>query len=258
MEEIRKREAATSRYMPTRSTESRASSPSDSESTPSVMEVTDGNDGALVAGIALAATMQSFVCTPKTSHVGINMAYSSAQESAHLTKQKGAGSRGEIKVVGLTRVCFQLNCCFDSQNSYSYNMLFPSRPRFPVKHSVACKYNTCYVTNCSTEVGEQPILVFCSLWKRAVSLPKACWGYTAGVCGHKHVYAYPSVSCPKSYRPLYFFDQLFCIEYASMTTLFQFQFPESHKIIFCWDADVRPKFEIRPISAFKNFEFPAP
>ena len=43
-----------------------------------------------------------------------------------------------------------------------------------------------------------------------------------------------------------------------MTTLFNFQFPESHKIIFCWDADVRPKPEIHPISVFKNFEFPAP
>ena len=33
-----------------------------------------------------------------------------------------------------------------------------------------------------------------------------------------------------------------------MTTLFNFQFPESHKIILCWDADVRPKSEIHPIS----------
>ena len=92
-------EAATSRCTPTRSTESRASSPSDSESTPSVMEVTDGNDGALVAGIVLAATMQSFVCTPETSHVGTNVAHSSTQENAHLTKQKRAGPRGEIEVI---------------------------------------------------------------------------------------------------------------------------------------------------------------
>ena len=40
-----------------------------------MMEVTDGNDGALPAGIALAATMQSFVCTHETSHVGTNMAH---------------------------------------------------------------------------------------------------------------------------------------------------------------------------------------
>ena len=39
-----------------------------------------------------------------------------------------------------------------------------------------------------------------------------------------------------------------------MTTLFDFQFPESHKIFFCWDADVRPKSEIHSISVFKNFE----
>ena len=38
-----------------------------------------------------------------------------------------------------------------------------------------------------------------------------------------------------------------------MTTLFDFQFPESHKITFCWDADVRPKSEFPPISDFKKF-----
>ena len=70
--------------------------------------------------------------------------------------------------------------------------------------------------------------------------------------------ACPSEGCPKSYRPLYFFNQSFRIEYASMTTLFNFQFPESHKILFCWDADVRPKSEIHPISVFKNFEISAP
>ena len=43
---------------------------------------------------------------------------------------------------------------------------FPST----VKHSVLCKNKyVYYVTNCSTEVGEHPILFFlCSLWKRAV------------------------------------------------------------------------------------------
>ena len=34
------------------------------------MEVIDGNDGVLAAVIAVAATMQLFVCTPETSHVG--------------------------------------------------------------------------------------------------------------------------------------------------------------------------------------------
>ena len=58
------------------------------------MEVIDGNDG---AGIALAATMQSFVCTPETSHVGTNMAHSSTKTNAHLTKQKRAGPWGEMK-----------------------------------------------------------------------------------------------------------------------------------------------------------------
>ena len=36
----------------------------------SAMEVIDGNDGVLAAGIAVTATMQLFVCTPETSHVG--------------------------------------------------------------------------------------------------------------------------------------------------------------------------------------------
>ena len=40
-----------------------------------------------------------------------------------------------------------------------------------------------------------------------------------------------------------------------MTTLFNFQFPESHKILFCWDADVRPKSEIHPISNSRILNF---
>ena len=53
-----------------------------------------------------------------------------------------AGPRGEneLIIVDLTWVCLQLNCCCDSQSSYSYNRSFPSRPRFPIKHSVLCKY----------------------------------------------------------------------------------------------------------------------
>ena len=39
------------------------------------MEVIDGNDEALAAGIALAATIESFVCIHETSHVGTNMAH---------------------------------------------------------------------------------------------------------------------------------------------------------------------------------------
>ena len=71
------------------------------------MEVTDGNDGALAAGIALAATMHSFVCTHETSHVvRTNMAHrvlnSSVQGNGHLTKQKRAGPRREIELIGLT------------------------------------------------------------------------------------------------------------------------------------------------------------
>ena len=53
------------------------------------MKVADENEGAMAAGIALAATMQLFVCTRETSHVGTNRAHkvlnSSPQENAHLT-----------------------------------------------------------------------------------------------------------------------------------------------------------------------------
>ena len=68
----------------TRSSESSASSPSDSESNSklSAMEVIDGNDGVLAVGIAVAATMQLFVCTPETSHVGPQSPHSSKNLSS--------------------------------------------------------------------------------------------------------------------------------------------------------------------------------
>ena len=85
-------------HTPTRSTESSASSPSDFELTSklSAMEVIDGNDGVLAAGIAVAATMQLFVCTPDTSHVGTNRTHKvlkTSQENAHLTIYQGASGR---------------------------------------------------------------------------------------------------------------------------------------------------------------------
>ena len=60
------------------------------------MEVIDGNDGVLAAGIPVAATMQLFVCTPETSHVGTNRAHivlKTSQENAHLTIYQGASGR---------------------------------------------------------------------------------------------------------------------------------------------------------------------
>ena len=87
-------------HTPTRSTESSASSPSDSESSNSKlsgMDVIDGNDGVLAAGIAVAATMQLFVCTPETSHVGTNRTHivlrTSPQENVHLTIPRRAAGR---------------------------------------------------------------------------------------------------------------------------------------------------------------------
>ena len=160
--------------------------------------------------------MQSFVCTHETSHVGTNMTHrvlnSSTQQNVHLTIPRRAGRREEIELVGLTWICLQLNCCCDSQSScYTYNRWFSSRPRSPVKHSVLCKYkHVYYVTNCSTEVGEHPILFFLffveeSSSKRAaktIACPcrKHVGGYTAGVCEHKYMSnACPSEDCPKPY-----------------------------------------------------------
>ena len=67
------------------------------------MEVTDGNDGALAAGIALATTMHSFVCTHETSHVGTDMAHrvrnsSTALKKMHTlpTKERRAAGRDII------------------------------------------------------------------------------------------------------------------------------------------------------------------
>ena len=61
------------------------------------MEVTDGNDGALAAGISVAATVQFFVCTPETSHVGTNRAHmvlnSPPQENENLRIYQGASGR---------------------------------------------------------------------------------------------------------------------------------------------------------------------
>ena len=65
------------------------------------MEVIDGNDSVLAAGIAVAATMQLLVCTPETSHVGTNRTHivlkTSPQENAHLTiLYQGASGREKI------------------------------------------------------------------------------------------------------------------------------------------------------------------
>ena len=61
------------------------------------MEVTDGNDGALAAGIAVTAPMQLFVCTPETSHAGgtnrAHIVLSSSQENEHIMIYQGASGR---------------------------------------------------------------------------------------------------------------------------------------------------------------------
>ena len=61
------------------------------------MEIINGNDGVLAAGIAVAAMMQLFVCTPETSYVGTNRTHivlkTYPQENAHLTIHQGASGR---------------------------------------------------------------------------------------------------------------------------------------------------------------------
>ena len=61
------------------------------------MGVIGGNAGVLAEGIAVAATMQSFVFNPETSHVGTNRAHTvlktSPQDNAYLTIYQGASGR---------------------------------------------------------------------------------------------------------------------------------------------------------------------
>ena len=61
---------------------------------------------------------------------------------------------------------------------------------------------------------------------------------------------------PEVVSSLYFFNQSFYIEYASMTTLFNFQFPESHKIIFAGMQTFarNPKSTQFQISRILNFQ----
>ena len=66
----------------------------------SVVEVADGNVGALAAGIAVvvAATMQLFVCTRATSYVGSNRTHTVRallKEIAHLTMYQGVPGCGK-------------------------------------------------------------------------------------------------------------------------------------------------------------------
>ena len=125
---------------------------------PLVMKVTEGNDGAVAAGIALAATMQSFVCTLATSLV---QTWPTEFKIALLKRI----SRLDVGLPS-TKLLLQL-----TQQLLVIHISFPLRPRFPVKYSVLCIYNTYRyhnVTNCSTEVGEQPILFFWALSKRGL------------------------------------------------------------------------------------------
>ena len=190
---MRKRQAATSRYTPTRSTETRVNSPSDSESNSSLRWWR-------LQLATMGRWQRESLSLPRCSHFCLYsrdfarwyQLNSSTQENVHLTLPRLAAGRDRITVVGLTWVCLQLNCCCDSKSScYTYNRWFSSRPRSPVKHSVLCKYkHVYYVTNCSTEVGEHPILFFLFFVeessKRAaktIACPcrKHVRGYTAGV-----------------------------------------------------------------------------
>ena len=62
------------------------------------MEVIDGNDGALAAGIAVPAMMQSFVCSQETSHVGTTRAHivqKALLKEMHTLPNQDAPGRGE-------------------------------------------------------------------------------------------------------------------------------------------------------------------
>ena len=102
------------------------------------MEVIDGNDGVLAAGIAVAATMQLFVCTPETLHVGTNRAHvvlkTSPQENAHLTictKARRAARRDPMSrlYVGLppTKLLLRLIERLLAQQIFPVETTFPSQ-----------------------------------------------------------------------------------------------------------------------------------
>ena len=101
------------------------------------MEVIDGKDGVLAAGIAVAATMQLFVCTPETSHVGTNRTHivleTSPQENAHLTIYLGAsGARRDPMsrlYVGLapTKLLLRLIERLRAQQIFPVETTFPSQ-----------------------------------------------------------------------------------------------------------------------------------
>ena len=101
------------------------------------MEVIDGNDGVLAAGIAVAVTMQLFVCTPEPSHVGTNRAHivlkPSPQENAHLTIYQGASGRRRDPMsrvyVGLppTKLLMRLKEGLLAQQIFPVETTFPSQ-----------------------------------------------------------------------------------------------------------------------------------
>ena len=85
-------------------------------------------------------------------------------------------------------------------------------------------------------------------------------GYTAGVCVNTNIcltHALQRVARSRIVLSL-FLQPIISYRVRLHDDFDYFQFPESHKIFFCWDADVRPKSEIHLISVFKNFEFPVP
>ena len=113
-----------------------------------------------------------FVCTHETSHVGTNMARrvlnSFTQEKVHLTIPRRAAGRlnyGSRLNVGLppTKLLLRLTeQLLHVQQMVFVEVTFPSKA-----YSVLCKYkHVYYVTNCSTEVGEHPILFFSVLCER--------------------------------------------------------------------------------------------
>ena len=137
---------------------------------------------------------------------------------------------------------------------------FPST----VKHSVLYKYkHVYYVTNCSTEVGEHPILFFLFFVeessKRAaktIACPcrKHVRGYTAGVCLNTNIcltHAPQRVARSRIVLSL-FLQPIFRMEYASMTALVNFQFSEAHKI-FLLGCRRSPEIRNPPNFSFQEF-----
>ena len=109
------------------------------------MEVADGDDGALAAGIVVAATMQLFVYAQETSKVGTNRVHialdNSPEENAHLTLYTKACRAARRDPVSRLDVGLPLTKLLLRLTEHLLVQQFVSvEATFVIKHSVLSNY----------------------------------------------------------------------------------------------------------------------